>query len=342
MSEAKVVGFGDLLVRMSPPGYLRFIQADRFEINYTGAEANVLVYLAYNGVDCEMVTRLPANAIAESALTILRGYGVGLDHVTYGGQRIGIYYLEKGASQRPSTLIYDRENTSFATATPNDFNWRSILQGASFFHFTGITPALGPNLPEICLDACKTARELGVTVACDLNYRAKLWDIETAQRTMRELAKYVDILIGNEEDSEKLLGVAPDDTDVKQGILNQASYTKVAEELTKIYGFKAIAFSLRRSISASENGWAGMFYHNKEAYFSRDYHIHLVDRVGGGDSFAAGIIYSILNKYDPQTTIEFAVAASCLKQTIEQDFNLTKVEEAKKLMVGDGSGRIQR
>lgn len=342
MVEGKVVGFGDLLVRLSPPNYKRFIQADHFEINYTGAEANVLVNLGYNQISCDFITRLPNHAITNCAIAKLKSFNVGVDNIALGGDRLGIYYLEKGASQRPSALIYDRKHTSLATAERTDFDWEHILDGASVFHFTGITPALGPNLPDICMDACQTAKRLGVTVTCDLNYRAKLWDLELAQATMQQLVKYVDVLIGNEEDSEKLLGVKPANTDVTQGKLSTEAYIDVATELVDRYGFKSVAFTLRQSISASDNGWKGMLYKDGQAFFSKEYLIHLVDRVGGGDSFAAGIIYAMLHQYDPQTTIDYAIAASCLKQTIEQDFNLSTAEEVRKLMDGDGSGRIVR
>lgn len=338
----KVIGFGDLLVRLSPPGYQRFLQATSFDVNYTGAEANVLVSLGLNGVETEFVSRLPDTMISECAVAMLKKYNVGVKHIAYGGDRIGTYYLEKGASQRPSRLVYDRRYTSLATARPEDFDWDAIFADASYFHFTGITPALGPALPQICMEACKAARRHRVVVSCDLNYRAMLWDLETARHTMRELVEYVDILVGNEEDSEKLLCVKPANTDVTKGRLDREAYGDIARALTDRYGFQAVAFTLRESLSASDNGWSGMLYQNGEVFYSRRHLIHLVDRVGGGDAFTAGLLYALLHDYDPQHTIEFAAAASCLKQTIEQDFNLSYAEEIEELASGDGSGRIRR
>lgn len=338
----KVVGFGDFLVRLNPPNYQRFIQADNFEINYTGAEANVLVYLAYNGVQTDFVTKLPQNAIAECAISTLNRFRVGTDHIARGGDRIGVYYLERGASQRPSAIIYDRKNTAISTAMRTDFDWDGIFQDATNFHFTGITPALSPSAAEICRDACEAAKRHGVVISCDLNYRASLWDLQTAQATMRRLAGYVDILIGNEEDSEKLLGVKPVGSDIVHGKLDKTAYATVARELTETYGFQRVAFTLRQSFSASDNGWSGVLYTNGAAYYSKEYMIHLVDRVGGGDSFAAGLLFAMDNRLSDQDSIEYAAAASCLKQTIPMDYNLTKSSEVLRLMDGDGSGRIMR
>lgn len=339
---AKVVGFGDLLVRLSPPGYQRFLQAASFEVNYTGAEANVLVSLGLNGVETELVTRLPDNIIAACARSSLKRYDVGLGHVVTGGDRIGTYYLERGASQRPSKIVYDRKHSSFAGSKRADYNWRAIFKDARHFHFTGITPALGEELPEICMDACLAAKEMGLTVSCDLNYRASLWPPQRAQTVMRGLMPYVDVLIGNEEDSEKLLGVAPANTDVVSGQLDLEGYAGAARRLVELYGFDKVAFTLRRSVSASDNNWRGMLYTGQTAYYSKEYAIHLVDRVGGGDSFAAGLIYALLRGFDAQKTIEYAVGASCLKQATEMDFNLSTADEIETLIGGDGSGRIQR
>jgi 2-dehydro-3-deoxygluconokinase len=339
---AKVVGFGDMLIRLSPPGYQRFIQAVSFEANYTGAEANILVNLALNGVETEFVSRLPDQMITECALAQLRKYGVGLHHVVFGGDRLAAYYLEKGASQRPSRIVYDRKYTSLATSAREDYDWSTILSGASHFVFTGITPPLGPALPDICEDACREAKRRGITVVCDLNYRALLWSLEEASETMRRLIPYVDVLVCGREDAAKLLGIgsvpAPEDDDRP----DPEAYRSAAEQLTEKYGFQTVAFTLRETISASDTLWGGLLYTGGKAYVSRTYRIHLVDRVGGGDSFTAGLLYALIHGYDPQHTLEFATAASCLKQTIEQDFNLSFADEIEQLASGEAMGRIQR
>ncbi|MEN6635638.1 MAG: sugar kinase [Clostridiaceae bacterium] len=339
---AKVIGFGDLLVRFSPPGYQRFMQATSFEINYTGAEANVLVNLGLNDVETEFVTRLPDNIISQCALSQLKKYGVGTKHIVFGGDRIGTYYLEKGASQRPSRLVYDRKYTGMATAKPDDFDWDSIFTGATHFLFTGITPPLGDYLTAICMEACQEARRRGITIVCDLNYRTLLWDLETAQRTMREFMPFVDILVCGREDSQKLLDVTLNTVSTADDRIDRNAYCAVAEELVRRYGFQYVAITLRESISASDNCWSGMLYTDGKAYYSNKFSIHLVDRVGGGDAFTAGLLYALIHQYDPQWTIEFAVAAGCLKQTIEQDFNLSYAREIQQLAYGDTSGRIQR
>lgn len=338
----KIVGFGELMVRLSPHGYLKFLQTDDFNVNYTGAEANVCVSLSRFGLDTEFVTKLPKNDVTDVALCRLRQYSVGVDKIVYGGDRIGVYYLERGASQRPSKVIYDRKYSSLSMASREDFDWDSILEDADWLHFTGITAALSDNMPAICEDACKAAKAKGITVSCDLNYRKNLWTPEKAREVMTNLVHYVDVLLGNEEDAAMTLGIHPDDTDVIGGKLNYKAYGKLAEQINKTYGVKKVAFTLRTSISASDNKWAAMLYTDGKAYFSKEYMIHLVDRVGGGDSFGAGLIYGLYNNYDPQKTIEFAVAASCLKQTMEQDFNLSTVSDVVRLMEGDGSGRVQR
>lgn len=338
----RVIGFGDLLIRLAAPGYQRLIQATSLDVFYTGAEANTLAFLAWNGAEAALVSKLPNNMLGDCALANMRKYGIDTAYIARGGERIGTYYLEKGASQRPSRLVYDRKHTAFATASAEDFDWDAIFDGASHFHFTGITPALGGNLPQICLSACKKAKEKGLLVSCDLNYRSVLWTTEQAQRTMQELMRYVDVLIGNEEDAEKVLGVKPRNTDVSMGVLDKAGYEQVARELAERFRLQAVAFTLRKSRSASDNDWSGMLYADGETVFSKEYPIHLVDRVGGGDSFSAGIIYSMLHGFDRRHTVEFAVAASCLKQTMEQDFNLSYADEAEQLLRGNGSGRIQR
>ena len=338
----KIVGFGDFLVRLSPPGYLRFLQANHFDINYTGAEANVLVSLALMGERTEFVTRVPDNDIGRAAVRSLGKYGVGTGCVAYGGERMGVFYLEKGASQRPSKIVYDRKYTAIATAKIDDFDWDAILDGAGWFHITGITPALGPTMPEVCIEACRRAHEAGLTISCDLNYRKNMWTTAEAKATMERILPWVDVLIANEEDADKVLDIRAADTDIIAGKLNRQGYADVARQIIEKYGVKAVAVSLRRSISASDNEWGAMLYADGAPHFSRTYPIHIVDRVGGGDSFAAGLIYGMLHGFDAQKPVEYAAAASCLKQTIEMDFNLASVEEVTRLMEGDGSGRVQR
>ena len=338
----KVVGFGDYILRLNPEGYLKFIQADKFVVNYTGAEANVCTSLAYMGVPTQFVTKLPENAIAECALATLRKFAVGTDYIAKGGDRIGLFYAEKGASQRPSKIVYDRKNSAFTESVPSDYNWKEILKDASNFHFTGITPALGQNLADICLEACKTAKELGVTVSCDLNYRKNLWSRAHAKETMEKLLGYIDVLIANEEDAADVLDIHASNTDIVSGKLDRNGYIEVAQKICEKYGVLTVAITLRKSISASDNDWSALLYRNGKAYFSKEYHIHLVDRVGGGDSFGAGLIYALANGFEEQDIIEYAAAASCLKQTIELDVNLSKPADVLALMGGDGSGRVQR
>jgi 2-dehydro-3-deoxygluconokinase len=338
----KMVGFGEIMVRLESPGYHKIIQSNEFNVSYAGAEASVSVFLSRMGLKTQYVTKLPKNEVADTAMSRLRMHGVGLDHLAWGGDRIGVYYIERGASQRPSKVVYDRKYSSVSQASRDDFDWEAIFDGASWFHFTGITAALSPQMPEICLDALKVAKKKGVTVSCDLNYRKNLWSEEKAKEVMTTLMPYVDVLIGNEEDAEKTLGVAPRDTDVTAGTLSYEAYTDVARQISERFGTKHIAFTLRSSISASDNKWAGMLYTSGTGYFSKEYLIHIVDRVGGGDSFAAGMIYSLKEGYEPQRAIEFAVAASTLKHTLEQDFNLNSKEDIELLMSGDGSGRVQR
>ncbi len=338
----KVVGFGDFMLRLNPEGYLKFIQADKFIVNYTGAEANVCTALSYMGVPTSFVTKLPDNAIADCALANLRKYNVGTDFIAKGGERIGVFYAEKGASQRPSKIVYDRKNSSFATCSADDFDWDKIFEGASHFHFTGITPALGENVAEACERACIAAKKKGLTVSCDLNYRKNLWTRQQAKETMTKLLKYVDVLIANEEDSSDVLGISAKDSDIISGVLSREGYIDVAKQISETYDISAVAITLRKSISASDNDWSALLYKDGTPYFSKEYHIHIVDRVGGGDSFGAGLIYALLNGYDNQKTIEFAAAASCLKQSIELDVNLSSPSDVLSLMGGDGSGRVQR
>jgi 2-dehydro-3-deoxygluconokinase len=338
----KVVGFGDFMLRLNPPGYLRFIQATQFEANYTGAEANVCVSLSRMGVKTEFVTRVPDNALAEAGISVLRKFNVGTNHIAIGGERMGIMYAEKGASQRPSRVVYDRKHTGFSTSDAKDYDWDVIMEGAGYFHFTGITPALGSEIVEICKQACVTAKKKGLIVFCDLNYRKNLWTTVQARKTMEELLPYVDVLISNEEDADKVLDIKAENSDVTAGILNKNGYVSVATQIKDKYGIDTVAITLRKSISASDNDWSAMLFAGNRAYFSREYRIHIVDRVGGGDSFAAGLIYGLGQGYSPQETVEYAAAASCLKQTMEWDFNLSTPSEILALVQGDGSGRVQR
>lgn len=338
----RVVTFGEIMLRLAPEGYYRFLQADSFGATFGGGEANVAVSLANYGFDAAFVTKLPKHDIGQAAVNSLRKYGVDTSLITRGGDRVGIYFLEKGASQRPSKVIYDRAGSAIATAKGEDFDWDEIFKGAEWFHFTGITPALDKGVAEICLVAVKKAKELGLTVSCDLNYRNKLWTKDEARETMTEICKYVDVCIANEEDAADVFGIKASNTDVTQGEVNREGYKEVAKELKDRFGFSAVAITLRESLSANDNNWSAMLYKNDEYYFSKKYSMHIVDRVGGGDSFGAGLIAATLMGYEPQETTEFAVAASCLKHTIEGDFNMVTVDEVKKLDGGDGSGRVRR
>ena len=338
----KVVTFGEIMLRLAPNGYYRFFQDDQLQATFGGGEANVAVSLANFGVHSVYVTKLPAHAIGQGAVNTLRAFGVDTSEIVRGGERVGIYYLEKGASQRGSVAIYDRAYSAIATAKPEDFDWDAIFEGADWFHFTGITPALGGHLVEICREACRKAKEKGIKISCDLNYRNKLWTREQAREAMTELCRYVDVCISNEEDAKDVFGIEAEGTDIYGGKLNKDGYRSVARQLAERFGFEKVAITLRSSLSASDNDWAGMLYDGTDCYFSKEYHLHIVDRVGGGDSFGAGLIYSLLNGADCRSAIEFAVAASALKHSIEGDFNRVSVTEVEKLAGGDGSGRVQR
>ena len=338
----KVITFGEIMLRLAPEGYYRFVQAEKYLATYGGGEANVAVSLANYGIDAAFVTKLPAHEIGQAGVNALRRFGVDTSFIARGGDRVGIYFVEKGASQRPSKVIYDRAGSSIAQASPADFDWDAIFDGANWFHFTGITPALGDTLAQICLEACKKAKEKNITVSCDLNYRKKLWSREKAGQVMNELCKYVDVCIANEEDASDVFGIKAANTDITAGKVDHEGYKDVAKQLADRFGFQKVANTLRTSISANDNNWAAMLYDGNQYYFSKSYPIHIVDRVGGGDSFGAGLIYSCLNGFAPQETIEFAVAASCLKHAIEGDFNMVSVSEVQNLAGGDASGRVQR
>lgn len=312
------------------------------QATFGGGEANVAVSLANFGFESRYVTKLPTHAIGQAAVNSLRYFGVDTDYIARGGERVGIYYLEKGASQRGSVCIYDRAHSSIQTASKTDFDWNKIFEGADWFHFTGITPALGGDMVEICKEACIAAKNLGVKVSCDLNYRGKLWTREQANKAMTELCKYVDVCISNEEDAKDVFGIEAENTDINSGKLNKDGYKSVAKQLADKFGFQKVAITLRSSISANDNDWAAMLYDGDDYYFSKEYHLHIVDRVGGGDSFGAGLIYSLLSGKSSKDAIEFAVAASALKHSIEGDFNRVTVSEVEKLAAGNGSGRVQR
>ncbi len=340
----KVVTFGEIMLRLQTYNHERFIQARGLEATYGGGEANVAVSCANYGLDAAFVTKLPANPIGDACMAEIRKHNVCTRDIARGGERLGIYYCEKGASQRPSNVVYDRAHSSIATASMEDFDWNKIFDGADWFHFTGITPALGDNVAEICLAACKAAKDKGITISCDLNFRKKLWTSEKAGQVMGELMQYVDVCIANEEDAEKVFGIHAANTDVTGGKISDDGYKDVARQLVERFGCSHIAITLRESISASENDWSALLYDAKNDEFSKSkkYHMMIVDRVGGGDSFGGGLIYSMLMGKSNQDCIEFAVAASCLKHTIEGDMNLVTVAEVENLMKGDGSGRVQR
>lgn len=338
----KVITFGEIMLRLAPEGYLRFVQSEKYLATFGGAEANVAVSLANYGIDVSFVTKLPKNEIGQSAINSVRKFGVDTSKIVRGGERVGIYYCEKGASQRPSKVVYDRAYSSISMAKKGDFDWASIFEGVDWFHFTGITPALSDDVAEICLEAVQEARARGIKVSCDLNFRKKLWSKEKAGEVMGKLCHYIDYCIANEEDAKDVFGIEADDTDIYSGKLNREGYISVAKKLTDRFNFKGVAITLRESLSANDNNWSAMLYTNGEAVFSKKYAMHIVDRVGGGDSFGGGLIYSLLNGYEPQKAIEFAVAASCLKHSIEGDYNMVSVAEVETLAGGDASGRVQR
>lgn len=340
----RVLSFGELLLRLAAPGYTRLMQKDSFDATFCGGEANVAVSLANFGLDSCFLTRLPDNDIGKAAANSLRYFGVDTSEVIYGEGRMGLYYLEKGASQRPSKVIYDRSYSAIALADKNDFNWDRLFDGVDWFHWTGINPALSDSLAEICLDACKTAKARGITISCDLNYRKNLWSSEKAMKVMTGLVPYADVCVANEEDAEKVLGIKTPDNDVEAGRLNRSGYEYAAAEICRNYGCKKAAFTLRESCSASRNGWSAMLYdaNEQKSYFSQKYDIQIVDRVGGGDSFTAALIYSLITGKDSQTSIDFAAAASCLKHTIEGDFNRITEKEVENLLKNGGNGRVLR
>ena len=341
----KVVTFGEIMLRLSPLGYLRFVQSDRFDVTFGGGEANVAVSLAGYGLESYFVSRLPEHEIGESALQAVRRYGVRTDYIVRGGERLGIYFLETGASQRPSKVIYDRAESAITELDSTMIDWAEVFEGKDWFHWTGITPALGAKAADALKDACRAAKNAGVTVSCDLNFRSKLWSEKEAQSVMIPLMEYVDVCIANEEDAQRSLGFTAGKTDVEGAELDESGYVSLAKALKKKFGFETVAITLRESFSASKNGWSALLHDEKECadpQRSTRYEIDIVDRVGGGDSFASGLIYGLLTKENTKDALEFAVAASCLKHSIPGDFNLVSAEEVEKLVRSGGSGRVER
>lgn len=338
----RIVTLGEIMLRLSTTGYERFMQAESFDVCYGGGEANVAVSLAGFGHDASFVTKLPANEIGDAAVSALRRYGVDTSDIVRGGDRVGIYFLETGASVRPSKVVYDRAHSAIAEAVPSDFDFEKIFEGAEWFHFTGITPAISDNAAAVTKAALIAAKKKGLTVSCDLNFRKKLWSSEKAQKVMTDLMQYVDVCIGNEEDAEKVLGFKPAGTDVTKGDLALAGYEDIFKRMKERFGFRYVVSSLRESISASDNNWSAAIYDGDEFYHSRTYKLHIVDRVGGGDSFAAGLICGLMDGKSGKEALEFAVAASALKHTIPGDFNCVTRNEVLALAGGDGSGRVQR
>ena len=343
MSGPVFVGFGDLMLRLETPGHERIVQAESFGARFTGAEANVAVMLAGFGLEARIASKVPDNAVGQACINYLRRYGVDTTAIARGGERLGLFFLETGASQRASTVVYDRGHTAFGEADRADFDWARILDGASWLHFSGTAPALGESVRASLREGLVAARAAGVTVSCDLNYRARLWSPDEARRGMEELAPYIDVLVGNEEDAAVVFGIKAEGSDVVQGELPLASYLQVAEQLMERFDFRAVATSLRTSVSASINRWAALVADRTGYAVSRTYEIHpIVDRVGGGDSFAAGLIYSMLQGENLQSCVDFAAAASCLKHSIPGDFNLVDIDEVRALVGGDASGRVRR
>ncbi len=338
----KVVTLGEIMLRLSTPGFERFVQSDSFDVNYGGGEANVAVAAANYGLEGVFVTKVPDNAIGQAAINAVSRYGVNTKFIAKGGKRLGIYFLETGASVRASQVIYDRAGASIAEAEISDFDFDKIFEGASWFHTTGITPALSDKSAALTLAALKAAKAKGVTTSIDLNYRKKLWSPEKARSVMTELCQYVDVCIGNEEDADTTLGFKPEGTDVTKGELNLEGYKSVFKQMQEKFGFKYIATTLRESHSASDNGWSALLYDGTEFYHSKKYELRIVDRVGGGDSFASGLIYALVTGKSLKDAAEFAVAASAIKHTIPGDFNHATLKEVNELVAGDGSGRVQR
>lgn len=342
--DKKVVVFGELMMRLGTKGHQRLVQAREFDVSYSGAEANVAVGLQGLGIDSYIVSSVPANAVGDACLMFMRQFAVNLDHVRRNGSRLGIYYVETGASQRASTFLYNRQGSSITELRPADFDWDTILEGKHWFHLSGITPALSDDVAAVALDAAAEARRKRLTVSLDLNFRRKLWSPEKAQRVLSDLAQHVDVLFTNEEEAAAVFGIGAQGADVTAGRVEDRAYERVAAELIERFPqVSTVLITLRESVSATVNGWSGMLFDGKRSYVSRRYLIdHIVDRVGGGDAFSVGVIYGMLTGQEPQDTVDFAAAASCLKHSIPGDINLASFDEVRSLMEGDGSGRIQR
>lgn len=340
----KVVSFGEIMLRLSPDGYYKLFQKPELNTSFCGAEANVAVALSNFGDEAEFVTALPDNDIGRAACRELMRYGVKTDNIVYTGDRLGIFFAEKGASQRPSKVIYDRKNSAIASVDPSSFDWEKIFDGADWFHITGITPALSDSLAKISVDAVKAAKKAGLTVSCDINYRSKLWSAQKARPVMTEIMKYVDVCIGNEEDAEIVFGIKAGATDVTKGQLDTDGYKKSLQTVAETFGCKIVAYSQRKSCSASDNGWSGIIYDDekKQVYTSAQYDIRITDRIGGGDAFASGLIYALHNNISPANAIETAAAAGCLDQTLEGDFCLFGINDVIDLAGGNSSGRVKR
>lgn len=340
----KVVSFGEIMLRLSPDGYYKLFQKPELNTSFCGAEANVAVALSNFGDEAEFVTALPDNDIGRAACRELMRYGVKTDNIVYTGDRLGLFFAEKGASQRPSKVIYDRKNSAIASADPSSFDWEKIFDGADWFHITGITPALSDSLAKISVDAVKAAKKAGLTVSCDINYRSKLWSAQKARPVMTEIMKYVDVCIGNEEDAEIVFGIKAGTTDVTKGQLDTDGYKKSLQTVAETFGCKIVAYSQRKSYSASDNGWSGIIYDDekKQVYTSVQYDIRITDRIGGGDAFASGLIYALHNNISPANAIETAAAAGCLDQTLEGDFCLFGINDVLDLVGGNSSGRVKR
>ena len=339
---AKIVTLGEIMLRLSPAGQYRFVQADEFDVIYGGGEANVAVSCANYGHDAYFVTKLPTHEIGQAAINSLRRYGVNTNFIARGGERVGIYYAETGASMRPSKVIYDRAHSSISEANPEDFDFDAIMEGADWFHWSGITPAISDKAAELTRLACEAAKRHGVTVSVDLNFRKKLWTSDKAISIMKPLMKYVDVCIGNEEDAELCLGFKPE-ADVEAGNTGAEGYKGIFKQMAETFGFKYVISTLRESYSATHNGWKALIYNGKEFYESKHYDINpIIDRIGGGDSFSGGVIHGLLTKANQGEALEFAVAASALKHTINGDFNLVSASEVESLAGGNANGRVQR
>lgn len=331
----KIITFGELLLRLSPENNERFTQAHTFEAVYGGGEANTAVSLSNFGVDTSFVTKLPKHIIGQSAVNSLRKYGVGIEHIVRGGEQIGIYFLEKKTSQRPTNVIYNRNGSAIALADEKDFDWDNIFKDATWFHFSGITPAISDNLAEITINACKAAKEKGLTVSCDLNYRSKLWNSEKACHVMSKICKYVDICIANEDDAIGIFGMDVSHT-------NEEKNAYIAKELMKMFPFKMVCSVWRIETSITTFKLQSMIYTDKKAFYSREYYMNILDYIGAGDAYCAGIIYSLINHFDAQKAVEFSNAASCLKHTVSGDYNLVSVDEVMHLAFGAGCNEVQR